>query len=188
MSMEPEGLATRVGDAIKQMGSPPLDQWHPELSGVMDMRIHRDGQWFYRNEPIKREAIVRLFSSILRREADGEFYLVTPVEKWRIQVDDAPLLAHSLEVSGEGRSQVMTLRTNVGEVLQLGSAHPLEVGSYEGSGEPRPVVWVRHGVEARLVTAAYYELAEHVVEECYEGRSVFGVYSAGEFFAIAEGG
>jgi hypothetical protein len=188
MSMNPENLAKQVEKTVKNPGRPPLDQWHPELSGDMDLRIRRDGQWIFKGEPLDREAIVRLFSTILRREEDGHYYLVTPVEKWRIQVEDTPLLAHSLQVTGEGGQQVLSLTTNVGESLEVGQDHPLEVGTYPGSDEPRPVVKVRHGVEARLVTAAYYELAEHVVERNENGHPTLGVFSQGIFYKIGQNG
>lgn len=188
MAVNPENLANQVEKTVKNPGKPPLDQWQPELSGDMDLRISRDGQWIFKGEPMAREAIVRLFSTILRREADGHFYLVTPVEKWRIQVEDTPLLAHSLQVSGEADTQVLRLTTNVGETLEIGPEHPLAVETYEGSDEPRPVIKVRHGIEARLVTAAYYELAGHVVERNEEGHLVLGVFSNGIFYKIGQGG
>lgn len=188
MSKNPETFAKEVEETVKKPGLPPLDQWHPELSGDMDMVIRRDGQWIFKGEPLGREAIVRLFSTILRREEDGEFYLVTPVEKWRIQVEDTPLLAHSLEVDGTGADQVLSLTTNVGETLEISDDHPLEVGQYPDSGEPRPVIKVRHGVEARIVTAAFYELADLVVEKEEAGEAVYGVMSNGKFWKVGQGG
>ncbi|MCM0611982.1 DUF1285 domain-containing protein [Marinobacter sediminum] len=188
MSTNPESLASQIKETVKNPANPPLEQWNPELSGDMDLRISRDGQWIFKGEPLAREAIVRLFSTILRREDDGEYYLVTPVEKWRIQVEDTPLLAHSLQVEGQGDRQVISLTTNVGENLEIGKHHPLEIGTYPGSQEPRPVVWLRHGVEARLVTAAYYDLAEHVVERNEDGHPVLGVFSHGIFYKIGQSG
>lgn len=186
MDKNPEHIASQI-DAPSDgaPGLPPLEQWHPELSGDIDIRIARDGQWLYKGEPLAREAIVRLFSTILRREADGEYYLVTPVEKWRITVDDAPLLAHSLEVSGEGEAQTLSLTTNVGETLKIGDDHPLAVGAYPSGDEPRPVIGVRHGLEARVVTSAFYDLADQVVERSADGgKTVFGVWSRGKFYEI----
>lgn len=184
MSQSPENLVEQVQKAGKSLSHPPLDQWHPELSGDMDLRVSRDGQWVHKGEPISREAIVKLFSTILRREDDQQYYLVTPVEKWRIQVDDTPLFAHSLTVEGSGEQQIIRLTTNVGETLEIGSEHPLEVGHYEDSGQPRPIVRVRHGVDARLVTAAYYDLAERVVEQTIGGKQALGVFSKGNFYQI----
>tara|TARA_R100000935_G_scaffold47718_2_gene71893 strand:+ start:321 stop:887 length:567 start_codon:yes stop_codon:yes gene_type:complete len=188
MSQSPENLVEQVNKTAKNLDQPPLDKWHPELSGDMDLRISRDGQWIHKGKPLGREAIVKLFSTILRREDDEQYYLVTPVEKWRIQVEDTPLLAHSLTVEGSGEQQVLKLITNVGETLEVGNEHPLEVDNYEGSGQPRPIVRVRHGVVARLVTAAYYDLAEHVVEQTIGGEPVLGVYSHGNFYKIGQGG
>ncbi|MBW0146291.1 DUF1285 domain-containing protein [Marinobacter arenosus] len=188
MSQNPESLAKQVEQIVKNPEQPPLDQWHPELSGDMDLRITRDGQWIHKGEPLAREAIVRLFSTILRREDDGQYYLVTPVEKWRIEVEDTPLLAHSLTVEGEGQDQVITLTTNVGETLEVGEDHPLDVGEYPDSEEPRPVVRVRHGVDARLVTAAFYDLANHVVEQGGADDRMLGVFSRGNFYKIGRGG
>lgn len=188
MSQNPENLFEQVEKTTKNLGRPPLEKWHPELSGEMDLCINRDGQWIHKGEPLGREAIVKLFSTILRREEDGQYYLLTPVEKWRIQVEDTPLLAHSLEVTGTGEQQVIKLTTNVGETLEVGDEHPLEVGSYEDSGQPRPVIRVRHGVDARLVTAAYYDLAEHVVEQTVDGKPLMGVFSHGNFYKIGQRG
>lgn len=188
MSQSPDNIVEQVQKAGKNLSHPPLDKWHPELSGDMDLRVSRDGEWIHKGEPISREAIVKLFSTILRREEDGHYYLVTPVEKWRIQVEDTPLLAHSLTVEGSGEQQIMKLTTNVGETIEVGEEHPLEVGSYEESDQPRPIVRVRHGVDARLVTAAYYDLAEHVVEQTVDGKPVLGVFSHGNFYKIGQGG
>lgn len=189
MSQDPEKLAGQLEKSTRSGGLPPLDKWHPELSGDMDLRITRDGQWLFKGSPIAREEIVRLFSTILRRESDGEYYLVTPVEKWRIQVEDTPLLAHTLKVVNAGQEpQVVTLETNMGEVLEVGNDHPIDVGNYPGSDEPRPVVMVRHGVEARLVTAAYYDLAEHVIEREVQGNTALGVMSHGIFYKIGDAG
>lgn len=187
MSKTPDTLAKELEPLRQTPGLPPLHLWHPDLLGDMDLVIRRDGQWIYRGEPLTREAIVRLFSTILRREDDGEYYLVTPVEKWRIQVEDAPLLAHSLSVEGSGDAQRVLLTTNVGEVLTIGDEHPLEVGQYPDSGEPRPVIHVRHGIEARLVTAAFYDLAELVTEREIDGMTVYGVMSSGKFWKVGQG-
>ncbi|GGC71664.1 DUF1285 domain-containing protein [Marinobacter halophilus] len=188
MSRKPDDIAKSVEQATTPRGLPPLEAWHPELSGDMDLIITRDGQWLYQGAPIAREATVKLFATILRREDDGEYYLVTPVEKWRIKVEDTPLLAHSLVSSGGGEQQVLSVTTNVGEILEIGADHPLVVGSYPGTEEPRPIVQVRHGVEARLVTAAFYDLAERVEERDVQGEAQLGVLSHGKFWKIGQGG
>ncbi len=185
MTKDPDALAAHI-ESVKPGGQslPPVDTWTPEFSGDIDIRITRDGQWLFKDTPLKREAITRLFSTILRREQDGEFYLVTPVEKWRIQVEDAPLIAHTLTVTGQGAEQKLTVTTNMGETLVIGEAHPLVVGSYPDSDEPRPVVSVRHGITARLTTSAFYDLAALVSETGAEEPPVFGVWSGGVLFKI----
>lgn len=189
MTQKPETIAEQVESAqSSDTGLPPLEKWNPELSGDIDIVIARDGEWLYEGKAIGREAIVRLFSTILRREGDGHYYLVTPVEKWRISVEDAPLLAHSLNANGEGREQVLSVTTNTGETVEIGEEHPLYVGTYEGTEEPRPVIKLRHGIEARLVTAAYYDLADLVSEEQINGESAIGVWSKGNFYKIAANG
>lgn len=189
MSQKPETIAQQAKEAqASEKGLPPLETWNPELSGDIDIVIARDGQWLYQGKPIGREAMVKLFSTILRRESDGYHYLVTPVEKWRITVEDSAILAHSLEVSGTGQHQVLSVTTNTGETLHIGDEHPLHVGAYDGTNEPRPVIGLRHGVEARLVTTAYYDLVDRVTEEnCGEG-TVVGIWSSGNFYKIADSG
>lgn len=168
-------------------GRPPIEKWDPELSGDIDIHIQRDGTWMFKGNPLGREAMMRLFSTILRREADGEYYLVTPVEKWRLTVEDAPLVAHSLEVQGEGHSQQVLLTLNTGETLLVGERHPLRVETYPESDEPRPLVSVMHGLDARLVTAAYYDLAEYVVPKP-GNEAVLGVWSDGNFYELGREG
>ncbi|MDP4546252.1 MAG: DUF1285 domain-containing protein [Marinobacter sp.] len=188
MSTKPEDIAKVVSEHSNERSLPPLDKWHPELSGDMDLVITRDGQWVFKGNPIEREAIVKLFSTILRREDDGHYYLVTPVEKWRIQVEDSPLLAHTLVVTGEGESQVLSFTTNMGETLEIGRDHGLTIESYPGSDEPRPTISVRHGVEARLQTSAFYDLVAVAEEREINGVNVVGVMSNGNFWKIGQGG
>ncbi|MGC8118961.1 DUF1285 domain-containing protein [Marinobacter sp. VGCF2001] len=188
MNQTLESIEQSLGDARKTRERPPLDQWHPELSGDMDLVITRDGQWVFQGKPMARKATAKLFSTILRREDDNEYYLVTPVEKWRIQVEDTPLLAHGLAVKGEGAEQVLTLTTNMGETIEIGEQHPLRVDVYPDTGEPRPVIRVRHGVEARLVTSAFYDLADQTEERKDAGKTLYGVFSRGIFWKIGEGG
>ncbi len=188
MSQEPSAIEAQLKAArTGQKGLPPIDQWHPELSGDIDIRIARDGGWFYKGALMERRALTKLFSTIMRREDDNEYYLVTPVEKWHIQVEDTPLQAHSLKAVGEGEHQELYLTTSAEEILLIGKAHPLVVGSYPGSDEPRPVVNVRHGLEARLVTSAFYDLASYVVENPKGFSNSFGVWSDGIFFEIGQG-
>ena len=178
----------QLAKSVPAKGLPPLQDWHPPLSGDMEMRIDRAGDWWFKGNRIGREALVKLFSGILRLEEDGEYYLISPVEKWRIQVEDTPLLAHSLTANGQGEHQVLTLTTNVGEVLSVGAGHPLQMDTYPGTSEPRPLITVRHGVQARLVTAAYYELADLAVERLIDGETVVGVLSEGNFYKLTSNG
>lgn len=187
MSQNPDGLQAQLAEVEARQSRPPIENWNPDYSGDIDIRIARNGDWLYQGEKMGREALVRLFSTILRREDDGEYYLVTPVEKWRIQVEDTPLLAHGLEVSGEGEDQLIRLTTNTGDEILVGEQHPLKVGSYPGSDEPRPVVALDHGLEARLVTAAFYELTRYVTEQPEGDANRVGVWSAGVFFELGEG-
>lgn len=187
MSQNPDGLQAQLAEVETPHSRPPIEKWNPDFSGDIDIRIARDGDWYYQGEKMGRETLVRLFSTILRRESDGEYYLVTPVEKWRIQVEDAPLLAHSLEVSGQGESQLIHLTTNTGDPIRIDREHPLKVESYPGSDEPRPVVMLEHGLEARLVTAAFYELTRYVTEQPDGNANRVGVWSAGVFFELGEG-
>ncbi|MDI9245434.1 DUF1285 domain-containing protein [Marinobacter sp. CHS3-4] len=185
MSQKPEAIAEQIKSGTGNLSKPPIENWHPELSGDIDIVVNRKGEWVYQGKPIPREAIVRLFSTILRREEDGEFYLVTPVEKWRIQVEDTPLLAHTLVSEGEGKARNLSVTTNVGEVLDIDESHPLSVGTYPDTGEPRPVIKLPHGLEARLVTSAYYDLAELVAAENPDAEAPIGVWSHGNFYKIA---
>ncbi|TGN41649.1 DUF1285 domain-containing protein [Marinobacter confluentis] len=185
MSQKPEAIAGQIEAVAGKQSKPPLEQWHPELSGDIDIVINRKGEWLYEGKPIAREAIVRLFSTILRREADGDYYLVTPVEKWRVQVQDTPLLAHSLKAEGEGDQRQLSVTTNVGEVVAIDGDHPLSFGTYPETGEPRPVVKLPHGLEARLVTSAYYDLAELIAADEPDSGAPMGVWSHGIFYQIA---
>ena len=144
-----DGLAAAAAApaAAKQGGLPPVHLWNPPFCGDLDMRIARDGTWFYLGTPIGREALVRLFSSILKRE-DGKFYLVTPVEKVGIRVQDAPFLATDFRVEGAGRDQVLTFVTSVEDEATAGPELPIRVKRDPATGEPSPYVLIRDGMEA----------------------------------------
>lgn len=150
----PEALLEQI-DAQKH---PPVHLWHPPFSGDMDMRIQRDGQWIHEGRPILREPLVKLFASILRREGD-EYFLVTPVEKWRIQIDDAPFTATSLDVAGEGDDQLLVFTTNVGDRVVCNADHPLRVG-HRDNGEPAPYLHVRDNLDALISRSVFYQLVE----------------------------
>ncbi len=163
---------------------PPLDEWNPPLNGVMDLRITRDGRWYHDGRPIERMALVRLFATILRREPDGHHYLVTPVEKWCIDVEDAPFLAVSLTAAGHGSRQALAFRTNLGESVAVGPDCPLVVEYRAGSEEPAPYVHLRNGLRARLTRSVFLELAELAVPGEAVGGVVYGVWSHGCFFEL----
>lgn len=150
------------------------------------MRIARDGTWFYRGSPIGRMPLVKLFSTVLKRDDKGEYWLITPVEKGRIAVDDAPFVAVELATSGAGRDQLLTMRTNLDEFVSVDQAHPIRVVHDPASGEPSPYVLVRDGMEARINRPVYYQLIELGEEREVDGARRFGVWSGGHFFVLAD--
>lgn len=153
---------------------PPIEQWNPRRCGHSGMRIARDGTWYHEGAPINRPAMVRLFSTVLRREPDGQHVLVTPVEKLDIKVEQTAFRAVEMESEGEGHARRIAFRLDSGDGLILGPEHPLHL-------EPTPRVLVRHGLEAELTHPIYYELAEIALAE---GRSPAGVWSDGAFFPL----
>ena len=170
-------------EKVKGKGLPPVHLWHPENVNDIDMVIRRDGTWMYMGTPITRRRLVHLFSTVLRKEGD-EYFLVTPVEKCRITVEDAPFQAVLLENSGSAKTQRLTFTTDMAEQVVAGESHPLRFEIDEGSGEPSPYVMVRDGLEAKLVRSVYYQLAELVVDETVNGENWLGVSSEGIFFKI----
>ncbi|HLB79761.1 MAG TPA: DUF1285 domain-containing protein [Dongiaceae bacterium] len=152
--------------------------------GDFDIRIGRDGTWFYHGSPIGRKPLVRLFASVLRREADGGYWLVTPVERGRIVVDDAPFTAVELTVEGAGRDRALSFRTNIDDVATADADHPIRVARDPDSGEPRPYIHVRDGLEARILRPLYYELVALGEERRVEGETLYGVWSKGTFFPL----
>jgi len=152
--------------------------------GDFGLRIDREGIWSYHGSPITRQPLVRLFASVLQRDPDGDFWLVTPVERGRIQVDDAPFIGVELTVDGSGADQKLTLRTNLDDKVEIGENHPLRVETDPASGTPRPYVSVRGGLEARLGRSVFYELVELGHEETVDGEALFGVWSNGKFFPL----
>ena len=158
---------------------PPVDQWNPERCGDSGMRIGRDGTWYHEGEPIQRPAMVRLFSTILRREADGRHVLVTPAEKLEIHVDSTAFRAVELTSEGHGPARRIALRLDSGDAVILGPEHPLQV--LETDNGPSPRVLVRHGLEAELTRPVYYELAELALAE---GGDPPGIWSDGVHFPL----
>lgn len=165
--------------------SPPVHLWHPDNCRDIDMRIDREGVWFYMGTPIGRERMVRLFSSILRRDEDDRYYLVTPVEKCGIVVDDVPFIATGLAVSGSGQDQSVQFSTNVGDVTTVGESTPLRFASSEETGVYIPYVIVRNRLEARINRAVYYDLVELGDVQSVDGTDWFGLWSGGRFWQIA---
>jgi len=158
---------------------PPVDKWHPTHCGDSEMRIARDGTWFHQGSPIGRESMVRLFSTILRREADGGHVLVTPVEKLDIEVEDAPFVAVEMKADGEGSDSRLAFRLNTGDLVTAGPDHGLRF--VEGEDGPRPYLHVRGGMEALVARAVYYDLAERAIAG---DDAVPGIWSDGAFFPI----
>jgi len=152
--------------------------------GDFGIRILHDGSWTYHGSPITRQPLVRLFASVLRRDAAGEFWLVTPVERGRIQVDDAPFVAVEVEVEGNDRDQILTFRTNLDDRVAADENHPIRIETDPASGAPRPYVLIRDGLEARLARPVFYELVELGREESIDGSKAFGVWSNGKFFPL----
>jgi hypothetical protein len=173
-----EGLAAAAKKAGKG-GKPPVHLWNPPFCGDLDMRIARDGTWFYLGTPIGRFELVKLFSSILKLE-DGKYFLVTPVEKVGITVDDAPFVAVDFEASGQGREQVLRFVTHVEDEVDAGPDHPIRVVRDPQSGEPSPYIMVRDGLEALIDRKSFYRLVD--LGEHHDGW--FGLWSGGSFFAV----
>ncbi|CAN5779385.1 DUF1285 domain-containing protein [soil metagenome] len=158
---------------------PPVERWNPTHCGDSAMRIARDGTWFHQGSPIGRLAMVRLFSTILRREPDGGYVLVTPVEKLDIAVEDAPFIAVEMKVEGEGRDARLAFRLNTGDLVNAGQDHPLRFA--ERDDGPRPYLHVRGGLEALVARPVYYELAAMALAN---DTSPPGVWSDGAFFPL----
>lgn len=175
-------LSSAESEGKKARGLPPVHLWNPEFCGDLDMRIARDGTWFYMGTPIGRERLVRLFSTILRHDEDGKYYLVTPVEKVGITVEDAPFLAVAMKVDGKGRDQVLSFTMSVGDETVAGANHPMRFVIDVATGEPAPYVHVRARLEALINRAVFYDLVELGVEEEHDGATWFGVWSGGVFF------
>ena len=169
-------------ELLKQVGStqlPPVESWHPEREGQIDIRIKTDGSWLHEGTLIRRKSIAKIFSTILRREG-GTYYLVTPVEKLRIQVDDVPFVAVEMEASGTGQAQQVLFRTNMDDVVLLDDDHELTVTNSPNG--PRPYINVREGLAARLVSDVFYRLADLVEDP--EADPMY-LWSAGYRFRVS---
>jgi len=156
----------------------------PEPCGDFDIRIDRDGRWFYHGSPINRMALVKLFASVLRRDADGAYWLVTPVEAVRVRVDETPFTAVALSATGTGRTQVLTVRTNLDESVTIDAEHGIRLAAPDAEGARVPYVNVRDGLEARVLRSVYYDLIALGVDAAQENDQIYGVWSAGCFFPL----
>ena len=177
-----EGLAAAVQAATRK-GPPPVHLWNPPFCGDIDMRIRRDGVWFYQGTPIGRPGLVKLFSGILKREGD-KYFLVTPVEKVGIKVDDAPLLAVDFTADGTGERQVLTFHTLTEDVAVAGPANPIRVTRDPVTGEPGPYVLIRTNLEALIDRKSFYRLIDLGRHAVHEGQRWFGLWSDGQFFPV----
>jgi hypothetical protein len=181
-----EGLTTAATQAAggKVRGLPPVHLWNPPFCGDLDMRIASDGTWYYLGSPIGRVALVRLFSTILKRE-DGKHFLVTPVEKVGITVDDAPFLAVEMEKHADELGPRLRFRTNVDDWVDCNADHRLRFETADDGGL-MPYLHVRADLWAKVTRALYYDLVDIGEERVVDGRPMFGIASAGEFFAMAD--
>jgi uncharacterized protein len=167
---------------IKDKKHPPVHLWNPDFCGDLDMTIARDGTWFYLGSPIGRKPLVKLFSSVLRYDDDGKYYLVTPVEKIGITVEDAPFVAVEMFVEGTGKEQILSFRTHVDEYVIAGKDNPLRLTVDPQTQEPSPYINVRTNLEALIARSVFYDLIALATEIENDGQTQFGVWSSGEFF------
>ncbi|HLJ21352.1 MAG TPA: DUF1285 domain-containing protein [Stellaceae bacterium] len=174
-------LAREAAQGERKAGRPA-----PRDLGEIGLRIASDGSWFYQGSPITRSSLARLFASVLRREPDGAYWLITPAERARISVDDAPFVAVELDVAGTGEGQVLSFRTNMDEIVTADSAHPLRIVTDPATAAPRPYILVRDGLEAKLTRPVFYQLVDLGREERVAGAARFGVWSKHEFFQLGE--
>jgi uncharacterized protein len=174
------GALARAGNK----GPPPVELWNPPFCGDLDMRIAADGTWFYMKTPIGRPALVKLFASVLKREGDS-YFLVTPVEKCGITVDDAPFLAVELNIEDGAEGRALHFRTNVDDWVSCGPQHALRFEPEAGTGGLKPYLHVRRDLWAKVTRTLFFDLVEIGEERDVEGRAMFGVMSMGIFFPMA---
>ena len=183
-----ELLSAQSGDTL-----PPVDNWNPPYCGDIGMAIKSDGTWFYQGSPIGRKPLVRLFSRVLRRDPDGRHYLVTPVEKIDVTVDDAPFLAVEMQIQHSGRDQTLLFRTNVDDIVICGPDHPLRFVEEPASGGLKPYILVRGRLQALVTRALYYDIVELAIQNdaapsnaalANTDGETLGIWSAGRFFPL----
>lgn len=190
--MNDAGLPSLAPLGCQLEGAPPAPRRRaPAECGDLPFLIRRDGTWMYRGSPIGRKELVCLFASVLKREADGSFWLETPAERGRIEVEDAPFVAVELDWTGEANQQVLSFRTNVDQIVTACPEHPIRMSHDLLTCEPTPYIAVRPGrgqlaIEARIARAVYYELVALGEPRWVGGRRTLGVWSCGSFFPLGE--
>ncbi|MBS0563537.1 MAG: DUF1285 domain-containing protein [Proteobacteria bacterium] len=182
VTVSAENIAAAAKAAGKK-GPPPVHLWNPPFCGDLDMEIRRDGTWWYLGTPMGRMGLVKLFSSILRKDGD-RYFLITPVEKCGIRVVDAPFVATDFRAEGRGRAQVLTFTTQVDDEAVAGPDHPIRVVRDPATGEPSPYVHIRANLEALIDRKTFYRLVDLCVHEPHDGESWFGLWSSGRFFPV----
>lgn len=177
-----------LADRLKseKPGFLPVEKWHPDVSGDLDLVIKRDGRWIHEGRPIERSGLIRLFSSVLWREGD-EYFLKTPVEKWRIQVEDVPFHFTTLEVLEQHETPVLRFISQSGDVIDASGEHPIRVVTDAHSGEPSPYLGVRFGMEGLISRSVFLQLADLASEEQQDGQKSWWVDSAGTRFKLGTG-
>ena len=187
-AVEKAVMGLKEAEMASRSGLPPVDRWHPERKHKIDMRIARDGSWHYQGGEISRAKLVKLFASILIREDDGSYHLVTPVEQAEIAVEDVPFVAVAMQQAGEGEQQTLAFTTSVGDVVVAGPDHAIRFDIHPQTEEPAPYVHVRgqgrRALEARINRAVYYDLVELGTTHKVEGEAWFGVWSGHVFFKM----
>ena len=171
-------------DSVKGKQKPPIHLWHPELEKEIDMEVKGNGDWYYEGTIIKRQRLIHLFASVLRLEDDSEYYLITPHERCRIKVQDAPFIAILLDVDGSDETQNLTFTTNMAEVVLAGPENKLKFDIDPISAEPSPYLHVRDGLQARLHRNVYYQLADLMVIKTVAKQEWLGVWSKGVFLPL----
>lgn len=180
-------LQAIIAQAVNpERGLPPVERWNPPFCGDIDMEVRADGTWFYMGTPIGRAPLVRLFSTVLRKDKDGKTYLVTPVEKVGIHIVDAPFVAVEMAVTEENSEQVLTLRTNVGDIVRIDAAHPLRFEIEKDTGGLKPYVTVRGRLEALFSRPLMYDLVALCEDVEINGEQWFAVRSCGMVFPVIE--